>query len=156
MNTVEEEGSLNEWNYRSFAVVAQSLVNVPLFQSPDVRDDGNPELVSWVNENQDDILADRHAVPAKLLGGDTRNLDWTGRGFQDPIEVRHHFALATCNGCHGGETATLFAHMDRRRRGAPTVLSEYLTGETIVDPGGQTRTFNELARRADFLRGLLR
>ena len=45
--------------------------------------------------------------------------------------------------------------MDRRRRGAPTVLSEYLTGETIVDPGGQIRTFNELARRADFLRCLL-
>jgi hypothetical protein len=130
-------------------------VNVALFQSPDVRDEGRPELASWVNENQDDILADRHVVPAELLGGDTRNLDWTGRGFEDPLEVRHHFALATCNGCHGGETGTEFIHIDKRRRGEASVLSEYLTGETIVDPGGQTRTFIELERRADFLRGLL-
>jgi hypothetical protein len=155
VNTVEEEASLIEWNYRSFAVVDQSLVNVPLFQSPDVRDDGNPELVAWVNEHQDEILADAHTVPDELLGGDTRNLDWTGRGFQDPIEVRHHFALATCNGCHGGDTGTEFVHMNLRLSGMPTLLSEYLTGETIIDPKGQPRTFNELARRADFLLGLL-
>ncbi len=155
VNTVEEEASVVEWNYRSFAVIDESLVNVALFQSPDVRDDGRPELTSWVNENQEDILADRHVVPDELLGGDTRNLDWTGRGFQDPIEVRHHFALATCNGCHGGDTGTEFIHTDKRRRGETSVLSDYLTGETIVDPGGQTRTFNELERRADFLRDLL-
>jgi hypothetical protein len=155
VNTVEEEASVVEWNYRSFAVVGESLVNVALFQSPDVRDDGRPELASWVNENQEDILADRHVVPDQLLGGDTRNVDWTGRGFQDPIEVRHHFAIATCNGCHGGDTGTEFTHIDKRRRGETSVLSGYLTGETIVDPGGQTRTFNELERRADFLRGLL-
>ncbi len=155
VNTVEEEASVVEWNYRSFAVIDESLVNVALFQSPDVRDDGRPELTSWVNENQDDILGDRHVVPDELLGGDTRNLDWTGKGFQDPLEVRHHFALATCNGCHGGNTGTEFIHTDKRRRGETSVLSDYLTGETIVDPGGQTRTFNELERRADFLRDLL-
>jgi hypothetical protein len=155
VNTVEEEASIEEWNYRSFALLGEWLVNVALFQSPDVRDDGRPELTAWVNENQEFILADRHVVPNELLGGDTRNLDWTGSGFEDPHEVRHHFALATCNGCHGGETGTEFAHMNLRRRGEPTVLSDYLTGETIIDPGGQTRTFNELARRADFLRGLL-
>jgi len=155
VNTVEVEASLDEWNYRSFALADESLVNVALFQSPDIRDQRSPDLISWVNQNQDDILADRHRVPLELLGGDTRNLDWTGRGFEDPIEVRHHFALATCNGCHGGETGTEFIHIDRRRRGEPTVLSDFLTGETIVDPGGQMRTFNELARRADFLRDLL-
>jgi len=155
VNTVEVEASLDEWNYRSFALADESLVNVALFQSSDIRDQRSPDLISWVNQNQDDILADRHRVPLELLGGDTRNLDWTGRGFEDPIEVRHHFALATCNGCHGGETGTEFIHIDRRRRGEPTVLSDFLTGETIVDPGGQMRTFNELARRADFLRDLL-
>src|SRR5260370_27248817 len=116
------------------------------------QDKQGKELVSWVNENQDDIRADHHLVPAELLGGDTRNLDWTGIGFQDPIEVRHHFALATCNGCHGGETATLFAHMDRRRRSAPPVLSQYLTAETIVHPGGQTSPFHDLPPRPHFLR----
>jgi hypothetical protein len=66
-----------------------------------------------------------------------------------------HFALATCNGCHAGETATDFVHINLRRRGEQSMMAEYLTGETILDPGGVTRTFNELSRRADFLRDLL-
>ena len=155
VNTVEEEASVFEWNYRSFSLACGSLVNVPLFQSPDVFDDGNPALISWVNANQSDILADRHVVPDELLGGDTRNLDWVGIGFEDPIEVRHHFALATCSGCHNGETRTAFTHTNRRRQGEATVLSRYMTGETIVDPGGQPRTFNEHQRRADVIQYLL-
>jgi hypothetical protein len=155
VNTIEEEASVLEWNYRSFAVVGQSLVNVPLFQTPDVLDEEDPALISWVNENQESILADQHIVPEELLGGDTRNIEWSGTGFEDPIEVRHHFALATCNGCHNGETGTLFVHYRWRHQGEPTFQSPYLTGETIVDPGGQVRTFNELQRRADFMMGLL-
>lgn len=155
LNSLEVEASVGEWNYRSFAVVDGSLVNVALFQSPDVLDEDNPDLISWVNANQVAILADQHVVPDELLGGDTRNLDWTGVGFDDPLEVRHHFALATCNGCHGGETATNFAHMSRRHQGEDTVLSRYMTGERILDPGGQWRDFNELQRRANYLEGLL-
>lgn len=155
VNTLETEASVLEWNFRSFALVDGSLVNVPLFQTPDVLDERNPDFISWVNANQEDILADRHEVPGSLLGGDTRNLDWTGFGFEDPIEVRHHFALATCNGCHAGETATLFSHLEKRHRGEETSLSPYLTGESILDPGGVWRTFNELGRRSDYLESLL-
>lgn len=155
VNSLEVEASVGEWNYRSFAVVDGSLVNVPLFQSPDVFDQDNPDLISWVNANQQAILEDRHVVPTELLGGDTRNLDWTGDGFEDPLEVRHHFAMGTCNGCHGGETATFFVQMSRRHQGEDTVLSPYMTGETIIDPGGQWRDFNELQRRADYLQGLV-
>ena len=155
VNTVEEEASVLEWNFRSFAIVGESLVNVPMFQSPDVLDDGSPPLVAWVNANQESILADQHVVPDELLGGDTRNIDWLGIGFEDPIEVRHHFARATCNGCHGGETATDFTHMRWRHQGEQTVLSPYMTGETIVDPMGQPRTFNELGRRASIVQSLL-
>ncbi len=155
VNSLETEASVAEWNYRSFAVVDGALVNVALFQSPDVFDEDNPDLISWVNANQVAILADQHVVPDELLGGDTRNLDWTGVGFDDPLEVRHHFALATCNGCHGGETATNFVHMSRRHQGEDTVLSRYMTGERILDPGGQWRDFNELQRRANYLEGLL-
>ena len=155
VNTVEEEASVLEWNFRSFAIVDQSLVNVPMFQSPDVLDDGSPPLIDWVNANQESILADQHLVPDELLGGDTRNIDWLGIGFEDPIEVRHHFAFGTCNGCHGGETATDFTHMRWRHQGEQTVLSPYMTGETIVDPMGQPRTFNELGRRASIVQSLL-
>lgn len=155
VNAVEEEATVFDWNWRSFALSGSSLVNVPLFQSPDVLDDGNPALVAWVNQNQASILADRHVVPDALLGGETTNTDWAGTGFADPIEVRHHFALATCNGCHSGETGSSFVHTNLRRRGDPTTLSPYMTGETITDPMGRTRIFSELARRADFLRTLL-
>jgi len=156
VNTLETEASVLEWNYRSFALQGGSLVNVPLFQSPDVVDDGNPALIAWVNSNQEAILADAHLVPEELLGGDTRNIDWTGAGFEDPFEVRHHFGLATCSGCHNGETGTDATHTSWRHSGTRPELSAYMTGETIVDPGGQVRTFNELQRRASFLNELLK
>lgn len=156
VNTIEEEASISEWNYRSFALVDGALVNVPLVQSPDVFDDGDPALIAWVNNNQEAILADRHVVPDELLGGDTRNFEWFGIGFEDPIEVRHHFALATCSGCHNGETGAPSVHTTWRHMGEAAGLSRYMTGTTIVDPGGQSRTFNELQRRADFLGTLLK
>jgi hypothetical protein len=155
VNTIETEASVSEWNYRSFALAGGSLVNVALVQSPDAFDDGNPALISWVNANQKAILADEHVVPEELLGGDTRNINWTGAGFEDPFEVRHHFGLATCSGCHNGETGTDAIHTSWRHRGTAPVLSPYLTGETFVDPGGQVRTFNELQRRANVLIDLL-
>jgi hypothetical protein len=157
VNTVEEEASVLEWNFRSFAIAGQSLVNVPMFQSPDVLDDGSPPLVHWVNANQKSILADDYVVPDELLGGDTRNIDWLRIGFEDPDEVGHHFALGTCNGCHGGETGILseVTQLRWRHQGEQTVLSPYLTGETILDPRGHPRTFNELGRRAGVLQLLL-
>jgi hypothetical protein len=155
VNTVEEEASVFEWNYRSFALVDGSLVNVPLFQSPDAFDGHNPALISWVNANQEAILADQHVVPEELLGGDTRNFDWDGFGFEDPVEVRFHFGLATCSGCHNGETGTSSIHMSWRHHGEAPLPSRYMTGETIQDPGGVWRDFNELQRRADYLQGLL-
>ena len=45
VNTVDEDASVFEWNYRSFALVDGSLVNVPLFQSPDAFD-GQSRLVA--------------------------------------------------------------------------------------------------------------
>lgn len=155
VNTCEEEASVLEWNYRSFALADGALVNVPLFQSPDVNDEGDPQLVAWVNANEDAILADSHVVPDELLGGDTRNVDWVGVGFADPYEVRHHFALATCSGCHAGETGTSFVHTNRRRRHQQTSVSEYLTGEEIQDPRGRVRIFNAFADRAAYLHSLL-
>jgi hypothetical protein len=94
-------------------------------------------------------------VPEELLGGDTRNIDWTGTGFEDPVEVRHHFGLATCSGCHNGETGTDAVHTSWRHRGTSPELSPYMTGETMIDPSGQVRTFNELQRRANVLIDLL-
>jgi hypothetical protein len=72
-------------------------------------------------------------------------------------ELRHRFSLNTCNGCHGGETATSFMHVNAERE-----LSGFLTGIDVTDPAGEvvsntmdqntpripiTRSFNDLLRR---------
>ena len=65
----------------------------------------------------------------------------------DP-DPRHLFAINTCNGCHGRETATInFVQISNN---FPAGLSAFLTGETIPDPlvPSITRTFNDLQRRA--------
>jgi hypothetical protein len=65
----------------------------------------------------------------------------------DP-DARHLFAINTCNGCHGHETATVnFVQISNN---FPAGLSGFLTGETIPDPLAPsiTRTFNDLQRRA--------
>ncbi|MFT3770486.1 MAG: hypothetical protein QM820_34085 [Minicystis sp.] len=85
-----------------------------------------------------------HSVPATLA----------------PIE-RHHFAFATCNGCHTGETNTGFTHISPRITGAVAGLSPFLgvspagTGvdgfpaarQIVTDPTGHTFEYNEPHRR---------
>lgn len=61
----------------------------------------------------------------------------------------------TCNGCHAGETATPFVHVDPATPlGTAAFLSGFLTGITVNDPALQargcgpfTRTFDDLDRR---------
>jgi len=64
-------------------------------------------------------------------------------------EVRHHFAINTCNGCHSTqETGTFFTQITPRFAFEEASLSPFLTGVTVRDPvTGVTRTFNELGRR---------
>ena len=91
------------------------------------------------------------------------------------IEVRHLFALGTCNGCHGHETGFAgtdrFAHIMPRKRANRAELSNFLTGVPIGEPlnspnkvtvpdpmaPGTVRHFNQLVlrnqRMADYLDG---
>jgi hypothetical protein len=95
------------------------------------------------------------------------------------VEVRHLFALGTCNGCHGQETIDpsgaggpeFFAHIEPRQRAARSELSSFLTGVPMGEPlnspnkvqvpdpmaPGTTRHFNQLVvrnqRMADYLDG---
>ncbi|QEY17057.1 hypothetical protein D0C16_14370 [Cellvibrio sp. KY-GH-1] len=66
-------------------------------------------------------------------------------------EVRHKFALNTCDACHSGETRTGFVHIDWATRG----LSGFMTGINVTDPVNSllTRQFNDLARRNQALVG---
>jgi hypothetical protein len=62
---------------------------------------------------------------------------------------RHRASLNSCNGCHTGETNTIFVHVDPSTPGLPANLSGFLTGNTVNDPafGTPARSFNDLARR---------
>lgn len=62
---------------------------------------------------------------------------------------RHRASLNTCNGCHAGETDTIFVHVDPSTPGLPADLSGFLTGNNVPDPGfgAPVRSFNDLARR---------
>ncbi len=93
-----------------------------------------------------------------MLGGyATLNYFWNATGIEDPFEVRHQFALQSCNGCHFAETATQFVHVLPRGQHQPAALSDYLTGENmpILDGLSRPRWFDELGARADGLLQLL-
>lgn len=65
-------------------------------------------------------------------------------------EIRHKFALNTCDDCHAAETDTSFVHISPVNRS----LSRFMTGVRVLD--GITpiqRDFNDLARRNQALVG---
>jgi hypothetical protein len=78
-------------------------------------------------------------------------LTWDGNppGSIANPNVRIHFSLNTCNGCHAGETQTAFKHINTRLPGAAATLSGFLTGINVPDPKGFPITdhYADLARR---------
>lgn len=107
-----------------------------------------------------------YVVPFKYQGQDFRGgnalippVSWFATG-ADPSDPRHvcarfQFSLNTCNGCHSGETATAFTHIDPTSA-RPATLSNFLTGggtgmmSNIPDalPGSSTTwQFAELDQR---------
>lgn len=157
------------WELREFRICADSgacglvgrLEASTIAQTPDISFRFHPRLSTFVNDNEIAILAGKHTVPLQLP---PPSIPFRGGSFQPgatpwqsgtttPItnsEARHAFALATCNGCHTGETRTDFAHIAPRAAGVATVLSDFLTGlnQPKTDPvSGVPRTFHELLDR---------
>ena len=158
LRTNDDAASFPVWEQRTYLVADGDLRLAPLDQTPDRSFEGGQALADYVNANEEQIIADQHLVPTEMRGGTIpTDLDWSGFGMSDPFEARHHFALASCNGCHGDETATALVHVDNRNRYFVSNLSNYLTGRVmpILDTMGRPRYFNELQRRADDLQSLL-
>lgn len=127
------------------------------------------DLAVWINANRPSIVVDAHSVPLAYPfapGGPFRggaapnNFDfWNAAGilsFGVPAsDVRHHFSLNTCNGCHGRETSNFissanFTHIRAVPGfGVATNLSGFLTGIDVTDPAGSgaVRHFDDLLRR---------
>ena len=81
-------------------------------------------------------------------------VEWSAPGIAND-DARFHASLNTCNGCHGPEVNTTFLHISPRSPGGEAVLSPFLTGTTVTDPAGQTRTVNDLGRRRTDFTGIV-
>ncbi|HET9531347.1 MAG TPA: hypothetical protein VFQ92_13405, partial [Blastocatellia bacterium] len=152
------------WELREFRLSeAGKLRQVTVKNTPDLSLNQTAVLASFVNENEADILAERHVVPDQFPPGNpflagsslmpTNKVFWNnaaGGPLISSREARHKFSLQTCNGCHQGETETAFTHIQPTPFGTPAGLSSFMTGVSVVDPsdGSPIREFNELQRRA--------
>jgi hypothetical protein len=161
------DGSLGpdgRWEMREFHLSRTTglLEPAPLAQTPDRSFNGDSRLARFIDENEASILTEKHETPPLLgdapfqAGALMNDLEhWDAAGIKNP-EARYKFSLNTCDGCHGGETATSFFHILPRNKGSQSQLSTFLTGSTIRDAAtGEPRTYNELARRQRLLENIV-
>ncbi|MDQ1590263.1 MAG: hypothetical protein QOG71_890 [Pyrinomonadaceae bacterium] len=172
------------WELREFKIGGESppvnpgqLEEVTVKLTPDLTRNRTTLLTDYVNLNTPSILTQTHIVPATFqfqlfLGGSSLaprnptaavdvNTHWNNpsRGpFITNRQARHLFSVNTCNGCHTGETNTVFTHIKPVPFGTEAGLSGFMNGITpvtgvvpfkVVDPadGAPTRKFNEFRRR---------
>ncbi len=137
------------WELREFRVQPDGhLAQVSVKQEPGDGLKSAPELAEWINDNEEDVLASTHVVPAEMLGPAAAVTGlWAPVGVENP-DARHSFALNTCSGCHQAETGAPFLHVGSRFAGEETPLSAFLVGGSTPDPvSGTMRHFNDLERR---------
>ncbi len=150
------------WELREFVIADNGwnqhfLKQNTVSQTPDASLDGSLVLRDFVNSGATTVPLRFPSIADPFLAGASAtpfNFFWDEAGIA-PRQARHEFSLNTCNGCHAGETATLFTHI--KPGGIPAALSGFMTGINVADPadGVPTRTFNDLQRRATDLDGLI-
>jgi hypothetical protein len=141
------------WEMREFHVRisdgALELAPAPLEFTP--RADVDPaELSAYVLDHAEEIERSGARLPEALQAGaasiDAPDFSWSVLGVSE--RARRAFSLQTCNGCHGGDTASLpFRHIaPSASLQDPARLSRFL-----YDPSAET---DELRRRAAVVRDL--
>jgi hypothetical protein len=156
------------WEMREFRLDVHNtgqLRQVPVSQTPDSLFIDNKEKISlfgkYLDDNTEAVLKHAHRVPRRLpqpgtpfQGGaasTTANARWEPNKKPKSPRARRLFSLATCSGCHAGETfgapaptgdtltdageiPSHFTHIRPRMEGRQANLSPYLTG---VAPNGK-------------------
>jgi hypothetical protein len=141
------------WEMREFQLQihdgALGLVQVPLALTP--RADADPAALSaFVLENGAAIESSGVSLPPSLRAGaaaiDSADFSWTVLGVSE--RSRQAFSQQTCNGCHGGDTASLpFRHVGPGASSSePARLSRFLH-----DPAASS---DELRRRSSVVEAL--
>ncbi|MEP7009003.1 MAG: hypothetical protein ABJC13_01645 [Acidobacteriota bacterium] len=156
------------WELREFKLVASAdttnpapLTELTVAQTPANSHQHSQLLANFINQETPAILAGQHVVPltfqnTPFRGGASRHsLDFNWDGPQPPNcgaintpEARHIVSRDTCNGCHGGETGTIFKHVEPRQPNQVSALSAFLTGTgPLTDICGLKHTFGDIERR---------
>ena len=150
------------WDLREFVVGPTGyLAEHTVKNTPAGIFNNNALVTTYCNDpaHFPNILLDADTVPLfyssiPFLGAHALapfGLTWDGNPPASIINpnVRIHFSLNTCNGCHAGETQTAFTHVSPRLPGVPSALSGFLTGIFVPDPKGFPITdhYADLARR---------
>jgi hypothetical protein len=157
------------WELREFVIKgSHQLEEDTVKQTPDLTLNNTVTLANYFNSpgTTPAILANNYTVPLTFAGNPFRGgssltpaggpggTHWNAPGIN--LNARHIFSLNTCNGCHAGETATFFLHVNPQV--SPAGLSGFLTGENIPDVvqgPAVMHHFNDLARRATDLSTLV-
>jgi hypothetical protein len=150
------------WELREFRLTAAgALAETTVALTPDATFNDSPTLANLINANAAALKSGTFSLPPNFATGSAPTLSpffffWSAPGVSDN-DARFMLSVNTCNGCHGGETSTSFLHVTPRQAGTTASLSGFLTGMSMRDPvvSTTTRTFGDLARRAEVLRGLL-
>lgn len=169
-NAFDTTGDGLDWELREFQLnpISHQLHTVTVKQTPQSPIMWSTHVGGYVNANAAAITAGTHVVPllfpgaSPFRGGASKYVlgsFWDAR-VAPPIanrEARHRFSLATCNGCHTGETHTEFVHVVPASFGVEAGLSQFMTGGNVPDTADHlpVRYFNELERRATDLEGLI-
>ncbi len=145
------------WELREFVLSSDTLLLEPAVVelTPDLQFNNTETLASFINQNEDSIVVERHEVPLQFEGQSFQAASsfndlqtWNAPGIDNP-EARHKFALNTCSGCHGPEVGIFdFLQVHPRSVGQRPRLAGFLTGIVVNDPvTGEARNFNDLERR---------
>jgi hypothetical protein len=151
------------WELREFRINGSSrlLQETTVKQTPIATLNGSATFASYVNTFQTDILLRRDVVPMQFPSGSPYLAGnapippsfWNAFGINNN-NARNLASLATCSGCHRGETNTPFVHVNPNTPiGSPAALSGFLTGITVADPadGVTPRTYDDLLDRKNKL-----
>jgi len=160
------------WELREFRVDGtHQLRETTTKQTPIGTFNDTPTFTAQANANAAAILNHTYVVPMTIpinipyLSGNApvpsasgKPTFWRGNPPIANNDVRSFASLNTCNGCHSGETATAFVHVNPSSPiASPAGLSGFLTGETIPDPvvSATMRSYHDLQDRKQKLQALL-
>ncbi len=165
------------WELREFRLTPAGLLGLTTAaQTPLDSFNNTATLSQFLLENENDILTDKHVVPATyptsatpFLGATPHHhfpavpVFWNANlaPLSNPSETRRKFAVSTCNGCHSRETDTHGTHVGNfgfRFINSSAHLSYFIvgTGPFLNTPiTGEPIEYDDLKERAKKMSDIL-